>query len=358
VAGLVPGAYQGQGRGNAFLHDLCDADALVHVVDASGRTDRQGVDQGDEGRGLGDPLGDINWVRREIHLWIFTNVRGKWDSVRRRARMGNHEAREATIDRLTGLFTGYHMPKPMVLEALSAASLPPHDLADPDRGVRTWAEGDLHRLVAFILRMRFPMVIALSKADHPDASAHIARVREAVGEGEICVPCSARTELQLVEARRDNHISYEDGGSDGVLMSHAPAAVAARLEEARKAVLGPLGSTGVLEAISTSVMLRKPTFICPVADFTSCAGVLVEGKRGGVLCSALVLRPQSTVEEAFSALKAEGFAAGEFVRAELLKEISPAVSHRVAKKEDRLGPGTQVLRVVTSKKAAWQKHCS
>ena len=34
VAGLVPGAYQGRGRGNAFLNDLTDADVLIHVVDA------------------------------------------------------------------------------------------------------------------------------------------------------------------------------------------------------------------------------------------------------------------------------------------------------------------------------------
>lgn len=31
VAGLVPGAYEGRGRGNAFLNDLCDADVLIHV---------------------------------------------------------------------------------------------------------------------------------------------------------------------------------------------------------------------------------------------------------------------------------------------------------------------------------------
>lgn len=31
VAGLVPGAYTGRGRGNAFLNDLCDADVLIHV---------------------------------------------------------------------------------------------------------------------------------------------------------------------------------------------------------------------------------------------------------------------------------------------------------------------------------------
>ena len=36
VAGLVPGAYQGRGRGNKFLNDLTDADVLVHVLDTSG----------------------------------------------------------------------------------------------------------------------------------------------------------------------------------------------------------------------------------------------------------------------------------------------------------------------------------
>ena len=42
VAGLVPGAYTGKGKGNQFLADLCTADALIHVVDASGMTDDGG----------------------------------------------------------------------------------------------------------------------------------------------------------------------------------------------------------------------------------------------------------------------------------------------------------------------------
>ena len=42
VAGLIPGAYTGRGRGNAFLNDLLDADVLIHVIDASGETDRNG----------------------------------------------------------------------------------------------------------------------------------------------------------------------------------------------------------------------------------------------------------------------------------------------------------------------------
>lgn len=42
VAGLVPGACEGRGRGNKFLNDLLDADVLVHVVDLSGQTDENG----------------------------------------------------------------------------------------------------------------------------------------------------------------------------------------------------------------------------------------------------------------------------------------------------------------------------
>ena len=38
----VPGAYQGRGRGNQFLADLCTADVLIHVIDASGLTDEGG----------------------------------------------------------------------------------------------------------------------------------------------------------------------------------------------------------------------------------------------------------------------------------------------------------------------------
>lgn len=57
VAGLVPGAYKGRGRGNAFLADLCDADVLIHVVDASGATD-PGGGAAKEGEGA-DPRDDV-----------------------------------------------------------------------------------------------------------------------------------------------------------------------------------------------------------------------------------------------------------------------------------------------------------
>ncbi len=41
VAGLVPGASEGKGLGNQFLDDLREADAFIHIIDASGKTDIQ-----------------------------------------------------------------------------------------------------------------------------------------------------------------------------------------------------------------------------------------------------------------------------------------------------------------------------
>ena len=42
VAGLVPGAHKGLGRGNEFLDDLRQADVLIHVVDISGSVNEKG----------------------------------------------------------------------------------------------------------------------------------------------------------------------------------------------------------------------------------------------------------------------------------------------------------------------------
>src|SRR3989338_7905983 len=42
VAGLVPDAHKGKGMGNQFLSDMMMADGIIHVVDISGSTDKNG----------------------------------------------------------------------------------------------------------------------------------------------------------------------------------------------------------------------------------------------------------------------------------------------------------------------------
>ncbi|EKX47881.1 hypothetical protein GUITHDRAFT_42659, partial [Guillardia theta CCMP2712] len=163
VAGLVPGAYQGRGHGNAFLNDLCGADVLIHVVDASGGTDKGGNPTEASFSGLGRreekakeeqdvyrPSDDVAWVRNEIHRWIYNNIQAKWASV---VRLG--------VDRLVELLSGYHASR-----AVAAAAL-------KRMGLRLWMPIDLHRLVAHFLRVRFPILLALNKCDHPDSEGHV-----------------------------------------------------------------------------------------------------------------------------------------------------------------------------------------
>ena len=104
VAGLVPGAYKGRGKGNKvcktkiqfdskclsiligfyfqFLDDLTDADVLIHVMDASGTADTEGNEVGVEG-GV-HPIKDLAWVRKEVLEWISFNLEAKWDKVKRK----------------------------------------------------------------------------------------------------------------------------------------------------------------------------------------------------------------------------------------------------------------------------------
>jgi hypothetical protein len=66
VAGLVPGAYEGRGKGNKFLDDLTDADVLIHVVDASGKADSEG----NSIFHVVNPMNDLEWIRNEIVAWV------------------------------------------------------------------------------------------------------------------------------------------------------------------------------------------------------------------------------------------------------------------------------------------------
>lgn len=66
-------------------------------------------------------------MRRELHCWVFDNVRAKWATVLRRP------------SRLPGLFSGYHAPAGLVHAVLRAVGVRLEDLAAETAaiGVRT-----------------------------------------------------------------------------------------------------------------------------------------------------------------------------------------------------------------------------
>eukprot|EP00939_MAST-03C_sp_MAST-3C-sp1_P001789 g1789.t1 len=279
VAGLVPGAYQGRGRGNAFLNDLCDADVLIHIVDASATTDARGnsslsaatattYTKDDAPEEVGDPVDDVVWIRRELHRWIFANVSAKWPQICRRP------------GRLWKMFSGYHATEDLVTEALKRCGLSPKSL---DVELPRWKQPArmLHRIVAHFLRIRFPILLALNKADLPSASRHVERIREKHAL-EPSVVMSASAEWWLKKYRSQGFLRYV-AGNDAFQLNRerierslsasdtrAFFAKASRIEAFLVKQCAAGSGTGVLEAIDAAVALRPPVVCYPVETASSC----------------------------------------------------------------------------------------
>ncbi|MEM1990997.1 MAG: GTPase, partial [Candidatus Bathyarchaeia archaeon] len=99
-AGLVPDAWQGRGLGNQFLDEIRKADALIHVVDASGSTDI-------EGRlvkpGMHDPLEDVKFLERELTMWFAQIMKRDWPRIARTVESGAADLSSLLEERLSGL---------------------------------------------------------------------------------------------------------------------------------------------------------------------------------------------------------------------------------------------------------------
>lgn len=78
---------------------MCDADVLIHVVDITGRADRDGNAITIDGEKGSSPNEDAQWIREELHRWIYGNIKAKWASVCRKGK-------EKTEARVAALFTG------------------------------------------------------------------------------------------------------------------------------------------------------------------------------------------------------------------------------------------------------------
>src|SRR5437773_5745939 len=98
--GLVPGASAGRGLGNQFLDDLRKADALIHVIDASGTTDSEGKPSA---TGAHDPVEDISFLEKELEAWMLQILLKDWDKVSRKTGLTSEEAVETMAERLSGL---------------------------------------------------------------------------------------------------------------------------------------------------------------------------------------------------------------------------------------------------------------
>ncbi|KAH0498320.1 hypothetical protein TgHK011_005576 [Trichoderma gracile] len=265
VAGLVPGAHQGRGLGNKFLDDLRHADALIHVVDASGTVDAEGK----ETRGY-DPSVDIAWLRSEIVAWILGNLMQKWGGIKRR-----HIAVKATaVETLQNQFSGYGSTPVTVQRTL--------DRSGVKEPLEEWSDETIEHIVNCFIDEKFPTVIALNKIDHPDADKNIAKIAK-MQDPNTVVLCSAISEIFLRKMAKQGYIKYvegsefvdtredliEQGDPTGGGLKELDEKNRNRIENLKDMVLYRFGSTGVVQVLSKAAELLGLVPVFPVRNTTT-----------------------------------------------------------------------------------------
>jgi ribosome-binding ATPase YchF (GTP1/OBG family) len=252
VAGIVPGAWEGRGLGNQFLDEIRRADALVHVIDASGGTDCEGrlCKAGDH-----DPVEDVRFLEREITMWIASILKKDWEKLTRIAEAESKDFHSILEERLSGLSIKRHH----IFEAIRKTGLN----ADTPTA---WSEDDILEFLDILRRISKPMIIVANKIDLPTAEANLEKLRKL---DYTVIPCCAEAELALRRAAEKQLIDYKPGDCNFRILQPeklSPSQIKA-LEIIREKILINNGSTGVQSALNMAYFkLLNMITVYPVED--------------------------------------------------------------------------------------------
>ena len=324
IAGIVPGAWEGRGLGNQFLDEIRRADALVHIVDASGGTDCEGKSCK---LGEHDPLEDVQFLEKEITMWMVMILKKDWARIARTAEQDKKGIAHHLEDRLSGL----SIRRQCVNEAIRKAGL------NVDKPA-TWSDDDFYRFVDNLRRISKPLLIVANKIDLPTAQVNVERMKKL---DYIVIPVSAEAELALRRAAEKGLIDYSPGDGDFKIVQpeKLSAGQIQGLERIREKILRTNGSTGVQEALNTVYFkLLDMIVVYPVEDIEH-----LSDHNGRVLPDTYLV-PRGTTAHQFAYV----------IHSELGDNFLYALDARDKRRigEDAVLKDRDVISIVSSKKRA------
>ncbi|HYY40397.1 MAG TPA: redox-regulated ATPase YchF [Nitrososphaera sp.] len=290
VAGLVPGAHAGKGLGNKFLDDARQADALIHIIDASGSTDNNGRPVP---AGTGDPIFDIQFIEEELDLWLESIIGRDWGKTAREAESQGQKLEQLLAKRLSGLAIN----EQTITNAVQASGLSSKKLV-------AWTENDILQFCKVLRTRAKPFLIAANKADLPAADNNIKKMK---ADGLEPVPCASEAEALLRKASKKGILHYLPGdASFDVKPEVVLSAPQLKALDIVKTFMQKYGSTGVQEAINIACFkLLRMVAVYPVEDEFK-----LTDKKGNILPDVWLLPEGSTAKnlaEAIHSDLAKGF---------------------------------------------------
>ncbi|KAI6178194.1 Obg-like ATPase 1 [Aphelenchoides besseyi] len=188
IAGLVKGASEGQGLGNAFLSHVSACDALFHLCRAFDDDDVTHVE------GEVNPTRDLEIISHELILKDIAYLEGAIEKLEKLAIRGNDKSKKPEYETLQQV----------------------KELLDQNKFVRhhVWAEKDIENLNKHLFLTAKPIVylVNLSEKDYiRKKNKYLPKIKEwidANDPGGVLIPFSGALELKLIEMEPEEREKY------------------------------------------------------------------------------------------------------------------------------------------------------
>jgi len=252
VPGLLKDAWMGRGLGNQFLSVIGQADALIHVVDASGSIDAEGriTDPGS-----GNPLQDALDVEYEIERWIAEIIESNRQTIIR------EESSTNMVEAITRSLSGIKTNSSHISQALEKSKLEHIPFVD-------WNLDETIKFASYLHPLLKPTLIMANKMDILTSEKNLGILTEYYGRSLVAA-CSAEAELALRRAEKMGVLEYTPGQEMFKIKENAKltAKQQGALKYIESRVMVKWMRTGIQQAINTVVFkLLRSNMVYPVSD--------------------------------------------------------------------------------------------
>jgi ribosome-binding ATPase YchF (GTP1/OBG family) len=252
VPGLIKDAWTGRGLGNKFLSVIGQADALIHVVDASGSIDAEGnISQ----PGSGNPVQDVMDIETEIEYWIA-------DIISKNKQQIIREARSSTLaEGMVKILSGIKATLSSIIQALTNSNL--EELFFQD-----WDLNQTRKFTSHLLPLIKPTMIIANKMDLLTAENNLKNLTDYYSQSLVAA-CSSEAELALRRAEKIGLLQYTPGQEKFTIAKDAELTTEQRraLDYVEQRVMQRWMRTGIQQALNmVTFKLLKMNMIYPVYD--------------------------------------------------------------------------------------------
>jgi hypothetical protein len=287
LPGLIKGSWKGKGLGTRFLSVASQADALIHIADASGSLDVEGKLTKP---GMGNPMSDVYDIEEELVRWFSKVIDKTITKLVEHPKKGVPFEQSLSHD-LAGLkITPEHAKRALELNGLSGK--------EPGR----WRKEDLWNFAKTVREISKPTIIVANKMDLSPAERNYEKLAGEFGQAFV-IPASSDAELALRRAEQAGYIEYIPGEEAFRVKNKDKLTTEQReaLTYVEQRVFSKWIQTGVQFALNTCVVkLLSMNAVYPVEDAEK-----LTDKKGNVLPDVFLVPPNASVADLAAQIHSE-----------------------------------------------------